>query len=80
MLLNFNPTPRKVTIEFEDGSTETFEIGEYCGYLREKYTYQGDPDNRVIAVLHTYELYWTERKESIDAFYSGVSEADRGVS
>jgi hypothetical protein len=77
MLLNFNPTPRKVTIEFEDGSIETFEIGEKCGFLREAYTYQDDAAGRICAVLHTYELYWSEVKESVDAFYSRPSKTDR---
>jgi hypothetical protein len=67
MLLNFNAKPRKVTIEFEDGSVETYEIGVSCGFLREGYTYAQDENDKVIGVLHTYELYWTERKESTDA-------------
>lgn len=77
MLLNFNPGPRRVTIEFEDGTTETFEVGERCGFLREAYTYQPGYDGKIIAVLHTYELYWSERRDSVNAINSGPSETDR---
>lgn len=80
MLLNFNPSPRKVTIEFEDGSVEVYEIGQKCGFLREGYTYQQDHNRKVVAVIHTYELYWSEVKESVNAFHSGTSEADRRIS
>ena len=77
MRLNFNPTPRKVTVEYEDGKVETYEIGPNCGFVREAYTYQDDPDGRICAVLHTYEIYWSERKESVSAFYPRSSEANR---
>ena len=80
MLLNFNPSPRKVIIEFENGTVETYEMGEKCGFLREAYTYQTNEANKIVAVLHTYELYWTERKDSLDALHSGNGETSRGVS
>lgn len=70
MLLNFKDNITKVTIEFQepDGTvtSEEFDIGPSCGFLREAYTYeQGrDGSDKVTAILHTFEIYWAERKDS----------------
>jgi hypothetical protein len=57
---------RKVTIEFEDGSTEEFDIDPPAGFLREGYTYEQNCEgsDKVTAILHTFEIYWCHRKEN----------------
>lgn len=80
MLLNFKSNPTKVTIVFEDGTTEEYDIEPPAGFLREGYTFEQkcDGSDKVTGILHTFELFWCERKEANGrAFDFGPSKTSR---
>ena len=66
MLLNSKHNITKVTVEFDDGTVDIYEIKPGTGFIREGYTYiqSDDVSRRVLAVLHEFEIFWYHKKEA----------------
>lgn len=65
---------RKVTLELDDGSIETYELPEGAGFFRNRYTYPaGKRDVQGIskwaAAIETFEIFWTR----------DIVETDKGI-
>jgi len=65
MRLNFRNDLISVAIKYADGTIDVFDIGPECGFVREGYTYEqgSNGSDKVTSILHTFEIYWSEKKE-----------------
>jgi len=80
MLLSSRNDLKRVTIEYADGTTDVFDIGDSSGFIREGYTYRQDIEgsDKVTAILNTFEIYWAEKRNG-SAFDFRPSQTSRGV-
>lgn len=60
MLLDFRKI-KKVTVTYEDGTTDTFEVPESAGFHRHQYQWDASTEHgRTDTLLDTHEIFWSK--------------------